>query len=151
LRHWRFNSSRRRSCRDVSLEVFEARTAEEALAGVAGAIKSGTAGLFVIGDPLTLSVKMQLADAAAKGRLPTIYGSREFVDAGGLISYGVDRRQQNRRAAEFVDKILKGAKPADLPIEQPTVFELVVNMKAARALGLAISPSLLARAEEVIE
>jgi putative ABC transport system substrate-binding protein len=133
------------------LEVFETRTAQEIIAAVETAIRSGTAGLFAVGDPLMLSVRQQIADLAEQGRLPTVFGSREFVQAGGLISYGVDRRQQNRRAGEFVDKILKGARPSDLPIEQPTAFELVINMKTAKALGLAIPASLLARADEVIE
>jgi putative ABC transport system substrate-binding protein len=98
-----------------------------------------------------LAVSKQIADLAAKARLPTIFGSRDFAKAGGLMSYGVDRQQLNRRAAEFVDEILKGAKPADLPVEQPTKFELVINLKTAKALGLDMPPKLLALADEVIE
>ncbi|HYR67726.1 MAG TPA: ABC transporter substrate-binding protein [Reyranella sp.] len=133
------------------LAVFEARTADEVKAKIEAALAQGAAGLLTLGDPLLLSLSRQIADLAAKGRLPTIYGSREFVAAGGLISFGIDRRQLNRRAADMVDKILRGAKPADLPVEQPTKFELVVNMKAAKALGLDIPPTVLARADEVIE
>ena len=93
----------------------------------------------------------QLSFDNAYARLPTIFGSRDFAKAGGLMSYGVDRQQLNRRAAEFVDEILKGAKPADLPVEQPTKFELVINLKTAKALGLDMPPKLLALADEVIE
>ena len=84
-------------------------------------------------------------------RLPIMYGSREFAEAGGLISYGVDRRHMYHRAAEYVDKVLKGAKPADLPVEQPSKFELVINMKTAKALGITVPSTLLALADEIIE
>ena len=108
--------------------------------------------LFIIlEDPLLLSLRRQIADLAAKLRLPIIYANREFVEAGGLLSYGPDRRQLFRRAAELVDKILKGTKPADIPVEQPTKFELVINLKTAKTLGLTVPPTLLARADEVIE
>jgi len=88
---------------------------------------------------------------AQTGRLPTIFGSREYVEAGALMSYGPNWADLFRHAAEQVDKILRGAKPADIPVEQPTKFDLVINQKTAKALGLALSPSLLARADEVIE
>jgi putative ABC transport system substrate-binding protein len=90
-------------------------------------------------------------DLAAKHRLPTVYTSRDFVDVGGLMTYGPSLADSFRRAAAYVDKILKGAKPADLPVEQPTKFELVINLKAAKALGLTIPPSLIQRADQVIE
>jgi putative tryptophan/tyrosine transport system substrate-binding protein len=133
------------------LEVFEARNADEVSASVQAAIKAGAAGLITLDDPLMLSVSRQIAALAATAQLPTIFGSRDFAEAGGLMSYGVDRRQLNRRAAEFVDKILHGAKPSDLPVEQPTKFELIINLKTAKALGLQIPPKLLALADDVIE
>jgi putative ABC transport system substrate-binding protein len=133
------------------IEVFEARTAVQVVAGVEAAAKSGAAGLITLEDPLLLSVRRQIADLAVKLRLPIVYGNRDFADAGGLMSYGVNRRHLYRRTAEYVDKILKGAKPADLPVEQPTKFELVINLKAAKAIGLDMPDRLLAIADEVIE
>jgi len=105
----------------------------------------------VLGDPLMYSLSREIVDLSAKFRLPAVYQSREWAETGGLMSYGADRRQLYRRAAEYVDKILKGAKPGDLPVEQPTKFELVINLKTARVLGLTIPPSLLQRADQVIE
>jgi putative ABC transport system substrate-binding protein len=107
------------------------------------------AGLLVLGDPLTLS--MQIPDLARGRRLPSIYQFRESVEAGGLMSYGPDRRQIYARVADYVEKVLKGAKPSDLPVEQPTKFELVINLKTAKALGLTVPPILFAQADEVIE
>jgi len=102
-------------------------------------------------SPLFTTHRARLAEVAARSRLPTIYGQREYVDVGGLMSFGTDFRDLYRRAALYVDKILKGAKPANLPVEQPTKFELVINLKTAKALGLTIPPSLLARADQVLE
>lgn len=133
------------------LAVFEARTLDEVSAGMEAAIKSGAAGLMTLDDPLLLSAKRQIIKRASDAHLPAIYGLRDFVEADGLMSYNVDMRQRSRRAAEYVDKILKGAVPADLPVEQPTKFELVINLKVAKAAGITIPPSLLAIADEAIE
>ena len=108
-------------------------------------------GILVEGGPVTFENRPRLIELAAQYRLPAIYEQREFVQSGGLLSYGQVWRENFERAASLVDKILKGAKPAELPVEQPTRFELVVNLKTAAALGLTISPSILARANEVIE
>jgi putative tryptophan/tyrosine transport system substrate-binding protein len=107
--------------------------------------------LIVVVDPLTVRYRERLVELAMRNRLPTMYGFREFVDAGGLIAYGVNVPYLCRRAAVYVDKIIKGATPADLPVEQPTRFELVINLKTANALGIEIPPTLLALADEVIE
>jgi putative tryptophan/tyrosine transport system substrate-binding protein len=107
--------------------------------------------LVVVIDPLTVRYRERIVELAMENRLPAMYGFREFVDAGGLISYGANLPHLCQRAASYVDKIIKGAKPSNLPIEQPTTFELVINLKTAKALGLAIPPQLLARADEVIE
>jgi putative ABC transport system substrate-binding protein len=107
--------------------------------------------LTVVEDPLTVSHRKLIADFAASNRLPAIYGLREFAEAGGLMAYGADLADSYRHVAGYVDRILKGAKPADLPVQQPTKFELVINLKTAKALGLDVPPSLLARADEVIE
>ncbi|WP_050425994.1 ABC transporter substrate-binding protein [Bradyrhizobium tropiciagri] len=105
--------------------------------------------ILVLGDPLTVSLRAAIADFALEQRLPAVYPFRVFVDSGGLISYGADSDDLFRRAAGYVDKILKGAKPSDLPIEQPIKFELVINLKTAKTLGIIIPPTLLARAEVV--
>jgi putative ABC transport system substrate-binding protein len=107
--------------------------------------------LIVLADQVTQSHPHRIVEFAAQSRLPTIYQVRQFVDAGGLMSYGFDYLPQYRRTGIYVDKILKGAKPADLPVEQPTKFELVVNLKTAKALGITIPASVLMRADEVIE
>ena len=107
--------------------------------------------LTVLPNTMFFNERRRLVDLAAKNRLPAMYQSREFVDAGGLVSYGPDFADVFRRAATYVDKILKGAKPGDLPVEQPTKFELVINLKTAKALGLTIPASLLQRADQVIE
>ena len=115
------------------------------------AARTRVGALVIMPNPVFVTNLKRIADFAAQSRLPSIFHLREFAEAGGLVSYGVDRSDLFRRAATYVDKILKGANPADLPIEQPTKFELVVNLKTAKALGLGMPPSLLARADEVIE
>ena len=107
--------------------------------------------LFALGDPLILYQRSRIVIFAANNHLPAIYEHRVYADSGGLVSYGPDFHELYRRAALYVDKILKGARPADLPVEQPTKFELIINLKTAKALGLAIPPSLLLRADQVIE
>jgi putative tryptophan/tyrosine transport system substrate-binding protein len=102
-------------------------------------------------DPMTVAQRKRIVELAGRHRLPAIYALREFVDAGGLMSYAANLVDQYRRAARFVDKILKGARPGDLPLEQPIEFELWINMKTAKALGLTIPRSLLLRADQVIE
>ena len=120
--------------------------------GALAAATSGRAGaLTVVEDPLTITKRTQIVDFAAKSRLPAIYGVKEFVDAGGLMSYGVHLADLYRRAAAYVDKILRGAKPADLPVQQPTKFEFVINLKTAKALGLTIPQPVLLRADEVVQ
>ena len=115
------------------------------------AIKARSAALAVTQIPLTISNRKQIVDLAAKNRLPAIYPRADFVENGGLMSYGPDRVEPYRRVASMIDKILKGTKPADLPVEQPTKFELVINLKTAKALGLTIPPLVLMRAERVVK
>jgi putative ABC transport system substrate-binding protein len=107
--------------------------------------------LAVLPTAMFFRERRRLVDLAAKNRLPTVFPYREFVDAGGLMAYGPNLADLSRRGAIYVDKILKGANPGDLPVEQPTKFELVINLKTAKALGLTIPPSLLVRADRVIE
>jgi len=117
----------------------------------AGKAVRGADGLLFLESPLFTTHRARLAELAGKSRLPAIYGQREYVEVGGLMSYGPQFYDLYRRAALHVDKILKGAKPANLPVEQPTKFEFVINLKTAKALGLTIPPGVLARADEVIE
>jgi putative ABC transport system substrate-binding protein len=120
--------------------------------GAFATIVAGSAqALVVVIDPLTVRYREIIAELVARNRLPAIYGFREFADAGGLIAYGVNLTDLCRHTAVYVDKIIKGANPADLPVEQPTTFELVINLKTAKALGLQIPPTLIAIADEVIE
>jgi putative ABC transport system substrate-binding protein len=135
---------------DLEIITLEVRRAEEiepaveALGGKAGAV-------YVVQDPLLVAVRDRISAATLHARLPTMNAAREFVEAGGLMSYGASFPDIFRRGADYVDKIFKGAKPGDLPIQQPTKFDIVVNQRTAKALGLNLSPTLLARADEVIE
>ncbi|PJG52515.1 ABC transporter substrate-binding protein [Bradyrhizobium forestalis] len=133
------------------MTVFEARVVDQVAAAIDGASRSGAASIIILEDPVFLGAKRAIVELLAKARLPAIYGPRAYSEVGGLISYGPDQRQIYRRAAEYVDKILKGAAPAGLPVEQPTKFELVLNLRAAKELGIDVPPTLIARADEVIE
>jgi len=129
----------------------EVRAREELDAAFEAMVRERADGVWVLPDPLTFTARSQVVALAAKHRLPAVYWQREYVDSGGLISYGANVADHFRRAAWYVDRILKGAKPGDLPVEQAAKFELVVNLKTARALGLTIPPSLLLRADDVIQ
>jgi putative ABC transport system substrate-binding protein len=135
----------------VRLQALEARVPQEIESAFAAMTRERAGALVVLADAILLNQRKQIAELATKSRLPSISANREYAEAGGLIVYGADFLDLERRAAIFVDKILKGAKPADLPVEQPTKFELIVNLKTAKALGLTIPPSLLARADQIIE
>jgi putative ABC transport system substrate-binding protein len=133
------------------LDVRDVRNVEDMERVFATAVAQRVHALVVGNDTVTQMNRRLVVELAARHRLPAMYLAREFVDAGGLMTYGVSYADLYRRAATFVDKIFKGAKPADLPVEQPTKIELVVNLKTAKALGLTVPPTLLARADEVIE
>lgn len=135
----------------LELQSLEVRAPRELEAAFQVARKGRATGLTVLTDPVTLYHRNQLTELAAKYSLPAIYSERLFAEAGGLMSYGASDRDLHRQAAIYVDKILKGTKPSDLPIEQPTKYELVLNLKAAKALGLTIPQSVLIRADEVIQ
>jgi putative tryptophan/tyrosine transport system substrate-binding protein len=135
----------------VELRAFEVRSPEEIAPQLEASKAAGAGGLVIFEDPLTLSQRREIATVASRLRLPAIYGYREFAEAGGLLSYGTDHGAQWRRGAEIVDLILKGAKPADIPVEQPTKFELVVNLKTAKASNFTLPPTIMVRADDVIE
>jgi putative ABC transport system substrate-binding protein len=135
----------------VTLQALELRSLDD-FEPAFSAIKGERANaVIVLRNPLTTTHRTRIVDFAAKSRLPAMYGDKEFVDAGGLMSYGVNIADLWGRAATYVDKILKGAKPADLPVEQPTKFELIINLKAAKQIGVTIPPNVLARADKVIK
>ena len=140
------------AARTLGLELIPLpiRRVEHIAPAFAG-LKGRAEGLYTIGDSLVHVHRLRINTFALAARLPTMFSQREFVEAAGLMSYGTNFPDLNRRAADFVDKILRGAKPADLPVEQPTKFEFVINLTTAKALGLEIPPTLLARADEVIE
>ena len=140
------------TARALGLEVVasEIRRPED-IAAAFEAFKGRAEALYVCNDPLVTTNRTRINTLASGMRLPTMYNVREFVEAGGLMSYGPNFLDLFRRAADFADKILRGAKPSDIPVEQPTKFDLIINLKTAKALGLEIPPTLLARADEVIE
>ena len=141
------------ACRTMGIEVpsLEVRNQDDIDGAFAATRQRRPDALIVVEDALTFAYRKRIADFAVGQQLPSLHGIREFVAAGGLISYGANLADLSRRAAYYVDKIFKGAKPADLPVQQPTKFELVINLKTAKALGLTVPPSLLANADEVIE
>ena len=134
----------------LTVDAAEIRRAED-IAPAFEALKGRADALYVPPDTLVNTYRIRINTLALGARLPTMHGFREYVETGGLMSYGANFPNLFRRAADFVDKILHGAKPADIPVEQPTKFDLIINITTAKALGLDIPPSLLARADEVIE
>jgi putative tryptophan/tyrosine transport system substrate-binding protein len=134
----------------LEVDVLEIRRAED-IAPAFETLKSDARALYVCGDALVTANRARINTLALAARLPTIYPDRAFVAAGGLMAYGANNEDLFRRAADYVDKILRGTKPADIPVEQPTKFDLVINLITAKALGLEVPPTLLARADEVIE
>src|SRR5215831_18451865 len=135
----------------LTIQPWEVRAAHDFEGVFAARSKERPDGLYVIGGVLIRNNEKWTLGLALKSRLPSVYPSRQFVDAGGLMSYGADQADSYRRVAYYVDRILKGAKPADLPVEQPTKFELVINLKTAKQIGLTIPPTVLARADKVIK
>jgi putative ABC transport system substrate-binding protein len=142
----------------IAAQTLNLRMQSAAVQGSAGLAEALAAittaqveGLLVFPDPLTFSNQETITKFALASKIPALYGAKEFISIGGLISYGPSYPAMFRRGAYYVDRILKGANPADLPVEQPTKFELVINLKTAKALGLTVPPTLLARADEVIE
>ena len=140
------------TARRLGLEVTtsESRRAEDIVPAFE-AFRSRADALYLCPDALLNTNRIRINILAVGARLPTMHGHREYVEAGGLMSYGPNLANQFPRAADFVDKILRGAKPADIPVEQPTKFDLIINLTPAKALGLEVSPTLVARADEVIE
>ncbi|MGC2055400.1 MAG: ABC transporter substrate-binding protein, partial [Pseudolabrys sp.] len=140
------------AARSIGLEVttIEIRRGEDIAPGFEALMGKAEA-LYVCTDPLVLTNRARIQTSAMGARLPTVYNSREYVETGGLMSYGPNFLDQWRRTAEIVDKILRGAKPGDIPVEQPTKFELVINLTTVKALGLSVPPALQARADEMME
>ena len=134
----------------LDVVTLEIRRGED-IAPAFETLKGRAQALYVAGDPLMITNRVRINTLALGARLPTTYNQREFVEAGGLMSYGPNFPDLFRRAGDYVDKILRGTKPADIPVEQPTKFDLVINLTTAKALGLEVPPTLLARADEVIE
>jgi putative ABC transport system substrate-binding protein len=136
---------------DIAVEPYDARAIEQLSDALIKIPRSGSKFLVVLNDPFMFTYRKPIVEAANRSRLPAIYGFREFVDDGGMISYGTSITDTYRRAAGYIDQVLRGANPADLPVQLPTKFELVINLKTAKTLGLQFHPQLLATADEVIE
>lgn len=135
----------------VPLQVLEARTADAIVQHIEQAATTPAAGLLILEDPLIYSIRARIAELAMRLHLPSMFVYRDSAEAGGLLAYGPDRRHLYRRAADYVGRILKGTKPGDLPVEQPTKFEFVINLRTARALGLTVPDKLLALADDLLE
>jgi putative tryptophan/tyrosine transport system substrate-binding protein len=135
----------------LQLQYLDVLSSKDTKTAFQAASKGRADAVLVLSGPVLNSYRKQVVDLALKSRLPAIYSFPDFVDAGGLMTYGVSQSDLSRRAATYVDKILKGAKPANIPVEQPTKFELVINLKAAKQIGLTIPPNVLARADRVIK
>ncbi|HEX6439060.1 MAG TPA: ABC transporter substrate binding protein [Candidatus Binatia bacterium] len=135
----------------ITLDHYQTRTRAEFDAAYDAISKQNVNGLLVFPEGVTLANRLGIIDFAAKRQLPSMLGWKEFVEAGGLMAYGPNRDESFRRIALYVDKILKGTNPADLPVERPTKFELVINLKTAKQIGLTIPPNVLARADRVIK
>jgi len=134
----------------IRIQFVDVQDSKEIEGGFRAATKAHAEALFVLGNPVLNAHRTEVADLAVKSRLPAVYGQPDLMAAGGLMFYGASITEMFRRAAIYVDKILKGAKPADLPVEQPTKFELIINLKTAKQIGLIIPPNVLARADKVI-
>jgi putative tryptophan/tyrosine transport system substrate-binding protein len=141
------------AAKELGLQIYSAQVSspDKYESAIKEAAKTGSMALAVAQDSLAQFNLKLIADLSIKNRLPAIYPRREFVEGGGMISYGPSQDETYKRAASYVDKILKGSKPADLPVEQPTKFELVINLKTAKQIGLTIPPNVLARADRVIK
>ena len=135
----------------VPLKIIDVRTADEIPQAIDEAVNAQAPGMLLLEDPVLLGGMQQTIDLVAKARLAAVFGLKEYAVAGGLMSYGPDQNEMSRKAADYVDKILRGSSPASLPVEQPTKFQLVINLNAATGMGLSIPPTLLASADEVIE
>ena len=135
----------------VRLKILQARAPTDFAGAFAAAVKESAGAVVILGDPMFFGERTRIVKLATKSRVPLIANQSEYPEAGGLLSYGTDQRESFRRAASYVDRILKGAKPGDLPVEQATKFELVVNLKTAKTLGVMVSQTVLARADRVVE
>jgi putative ABC transport system substrate-binding protein len=134
----------------IQLQALEARRVDKLESTIRAASRNKAGGVIVLPTAFLVTNRNRIAELAITDRLPTMFPTSQYMDSGGLMSYGPDHSDLSRRAATYVDKILKGAKPADLPVEQPTKFELVINLKTAKQIGLTIPPNVLARADRVI-